>query len=168
MNKITNYCKNCDAWCCYDGVYLTDEDVQTITQAVENNKEFFDFLPADYIVYGEWQGKVAGQKTNVKEKTYDKDFPKHFNQTTCVFLKANKCMLEEFAVLNNEPHWKYKPTTCCVFPLQKTSNKYVEPQSVNDSCNLGDEYPGFVSFLPCYRFKIDKFNKEIEFIQSKK
>lgn len=79
MNKITNYCKNCDAWCCYDGVYLTDEDVQTITQAVENNKEFFDFLPADYIVYGEWQGKVAGQKTNVKEKTYDKDFPKHFN-----------------------------------------------------------------------------------------
>ncbi len=39
MNKITNYCKNCDAWCCYDGVYLTDEDMQTITQAVENNKE---------------------------------------------------------------------------------------------------------------------------------
>lgn len=21
MNKITNYCKNCDAWCCYDGVF---------------------------------------------------------------------------------------------------------------------------------------------------
>lgn len=163
MNEITNYCKNCDAWCCYDGVYLTDDDISKITKVVENNKDFFGFLPTDYIVYGEWEGQTAGQKTNVKEKFYSKNYPKHFNQTACVFLNGNKCMLEEFAVLNNQPNWKYKPKRCCTFPLQKRDNNFVEPHLVEDDCNLGDKYPGFVSYLPCYKLNIDKFNKEVEF-----
>lgn len=166
MNKIVNYCKNCDAWCCYDGVYLTKEDEIKINNLVKQNKEFFLFLPKDYIVLGEWEGYVSGNKTNVKPKEYkSKDYPKHFNKTCCVFLKDNKCMLEEFAVKNGEDRWKYKPRTCCIFPLQKKDNEYVIPSSVEDDCNIGEKYPGFVSLCTCYKLKEDNFNNEQEYLK---
>lgn len=162
-NKITNYCKKCEAWCCYDGVYLDDNDINTIKNVVECNKSFFYFLPEDYIVLGNWENKVSGLKTNIKPKEYkSKSFPKHFNQTSCVFLKNNKCMLEVFAVLQGEEPWKYKPKTCCIFPLQKNGDKYIEPSAVEDDCNLGEKYPGFVSCLPCYNLKRKYFNKEFQ------
>jgi len=168
MNKRVNYCKNCEAWCCYDGVYLTDDDEEKIKQVVENNKEFFSFLPDEYIVLGEWEGKVSGIKTNVKPKKYkSKDYPKHFNKTCCVFLIENKCMLEEFAIQKGEDRWKYKPRTCCLFPLQKKNDKYVIPSKVEDDCNLGEKYPGFVSCCPCYNLKENEFEKEISYLKNK-
>lgn len=97
INKIENYCKGCEAWCCYDGVYLKEDDELRIRDVVENNKEFFAFLPKDYIVYGKWENLMEGKKTNTKSKKYkNPNYPKHFNQTTCVFCVNNKCMLQEF------------------------------------------------------------------------
>lgn len=167
MNERVNYCKNCDAWCCYDGVYLTKNDEEKIKQVVENNKEFFCFLPDDFIVLGEWEGQVSGNKTNVKPKVYkSKDYPKHFNRTCCVFLSDNKCTLEEFAIQEGENRWKYKPRTCCIFPLQLNNDKYVVPSKVEDDCNLGEKYPGFVSFCPCYKLKEKEFQNEINYLKN--
>ena len=164
MNKIKNFCANCEAWCCYDGVYLTKQDELKINKVVLNNKTFFSFLPPDYIVDGSWEGIMSGRKTNVKPKQYKlKNYPKHFNNTCCVFLVDNKCMLEEFAVKNNEQPWKYKPHTCCLFPLQKHGKGYVIPSKTADSCNIGEHYPGYVSCLPCYKLTETDLQKEIEF-----
>lgn len=166
MDERENYCRNCEAWCCYDGVYLTEDDEDKIKNVVGKNSAFFDFLPKDFIIDGVWENVVRGRKTNTKPKQYSKDFPKHFTKTTCVFLKDNICMLEVFAVKNNEKPWTYKPTTCCTFPLQKKGGEYVAPHSVEDRCNLGEKYPGFVSFLPCYKLNMNNFSKEREFINS--
>ena len=164
INKIGNYCKNCEAWCCYDGVYLKEDDERRIREVVENNKEFFSFLPKDYIVYGKWENLMEGKKTNTKPKKYNNsNYPKHFNQTTCVFCVDNKCMLQEFAISNGESGWKYKPKTCCSFPLQKKEGKYYEPNAVDDYCNIGEKYPGYVSFLPCYNLKKKDLNAEFEY-----
>jgi len=43
MNNVNNYCKNCDARCCYDGVYLSEIDEKKINDVVSKNKEFFSF-----------------------------------------------------------------------------------------------------------------------------
>ena len=165
--KRENYCKNCDAWCCYDGVYLSEADESVIREVVENNRDFFDFLPLEYIVNSEWEGLISGRKTNTKPKQYSKDFPLHFTHTTCVFLENNICKLEEFAIKRGEDSWRYKPKTCCLFPLQKKGDEYVEPQLTEDDCNIGEYYPGFVSFLPCYKFNKEDFFKEKEYIKRK-
>lgn len=162
-NKVNNFCKNCEAWCCYDGVYLTEEDELKIKDVVEHNKEYFKFLPDNYVIDGNWENVISGRKTNVKPKIYKtKGFPKHFNQTTCVFCVNNKCMLQEFAVKNNEPAWKYKPFPCCVFPLQKRDKIYYAPSAVGDDCDIGAKYPGYVSFLPCYKLKKEDLKSEFE------
>lgn len=169
VNKVNNFCKDCEAWCCYDGVYLSPEDEERIKTAVASDVKFFSFLPQDYIVESCWENKIAGRKTNVKDKKYQsKNFPKHFNQTCCVFLKDNKCMLEEFAIQKNEDRWEYKPKTCCIFPLQEHDDQYVLPASVQDDCNLGEKYPGFVSCLPCYKLQKAKFQTEFDYINNKK
>lgn len=169
MNKIYNFCANCEAWCCYDGVYLTKQDELKIKQAILKDKDFFSFLPSNFIVEGNWEGIVSGRKTNVKQKQYkSKNYPKHFNNTCCVFLVDNKCMLEEFAVKNNEPSWKYKPQTCCLFPLQNSDGKYVIPSKTKDVCNVGEHYPGYVSCLPCYNLRDVDLQKEIEFANKTK
>ena len=164
INKIENYCKGCEAWCCYDGVYLKEDDELRIRDVVENNKEFFSFLPKDYIVYGKWENLMEGKKTNTKPKKYkNPNYPKHFNQTTCVFCENNKCMLQEFAIKNGENGWKYKPKTCCSFPLQKRDGEYYEPNAVDDNCNIGEKYPGYVSFLPCYNLKKEDLKTEFDY-----
>lgn len=163
-NEVNNFCKNCEAWCCYDGVYLSPDDKKKIVKVVENNKEFFSFLPEDYIVYSHWEDLMKGEKTNIKPKKYSsKNYPKHFNQTTCVFCLDNKCMLQDFAIKNNKSPWEYKPATCCTFPLQKRQGKYYKPSAVEDNCNIGKKYPGYISFLPCYKIKEEDLKSEFEY-----
>jgi len=166
-NEIKNYCKNCEAWCCYDGVYLTDEDIDNINFAIKLDNEFFNFLPEKYITVGSWKD-ISGKKTEVKEKHYlNENYPKHFNQTTCVFLINNKCMLEEFARIRGEDPWKYKPKTCSIFPLQKCANGkgYNLPNLVGDNL-IFDDYDGFISKLPCFNCSKSKFKKEFKFIKN--
>ena len=42
-------CSGCESVCCYDGVSLTFDEVMKIKVFVENNKEYFHFLPEVYI-----------------------------------------------------------------------------------------------------------------------
>ena len=168
-NVISNFCKDCEAWCCYDGVFLTADDEKKIKKVVEENKDFFSFLPEDYIVDGNWENIMVGRKTNTKPKKYkSKKYPKHFNQTTCVFSVDNKCMLQELAVRKNKKEWEYKPFTCCLFPLQKREEKYFEPSAVDDNCNIGEKYPGYVSFLPCHKLKKEELKDEIDYVKKNK
>ena len=43
MNKVNNYCKNCDARCCYDGVYLSKIDEKKLMMLFQKIKNSFLF-----------------------------------------------------------------------------------------------------------------------------
>jgi len=144
--------KKCEAVCCYDGAYLTNEDEDKIHRAVKENPDFFKTLPTEYITDGNWENTVTGRKTAVKDHQYKNEIAPHFNQTRCVFTDdKGLCLLQSLAILQNLHPWSYKPMTCWMFPLDKDKdgNLIPPPSRENDPCNISDDYPGFTSFTPC-------------------
>jgi tetratricopeptide (TPR) repeat protein len=83
----------CEARCCYDGVYLEDGEESKIRDIVASAPELFVDLPQDFIVDGSWGDQVSGRKTATKPYDFKSpDFPVHFNRTRCVFCSADhKC-----------------------------------------------------------------------------
>ena len=147
--------KSCEARCCYDGVYLDQGDIEKLHKAVSNNSSFFNFLPENYIVEGEWDG-VKGEKTGVKPYTYiSPDFPSHFNHTRCVFaLKDGACSLQKLAITQGMDSWAYKPSGCWMHPLRisdENEKRLLSPPHFleADPDSLGLKYPGYISFTPC-------------------
>lgn len=102
---------------------------------------------------GNWNDLAIGEKTNVKEFLYTDDFPKHFNQTKCIFSDNNSlCELQKTAVKLGLHPWKYKPLSCLLFPLTISKNNQLQPPSgckSKDPYNLGPKYPGYSSCLYC-------------------
>jgi len=45
----------CEAMCCYDGVYLNSKDQETIKLVVNKFPVFFKHLPYKYIENGTWE-----------------------------------------------------------------------------------------------------------------
>jgi hypothetical protein len=144
----------CEARCCYDGVYLEAGEEVKIRKIVASAPAFFRKLPADFIVDGSWGcGRIRGKKTATG--LYDfkaTDFPAHFSRTRCVFCSEDhKCLLQVLAVQRGLHKWTYKPKTCWMFPMELDDGKPAPPPSVGepDPQCLGEEYPGFVKFVPC-------------------
>ncbi|MGH7264111.1 MAG: hypothetical protein ACREMB_04545, partial [Candidatus Rokuibacteriota bacterium] len=86
----------CEAMCCYDGAYLEPGEEQALTAAVRAHPGFFSFLPAPFVVDGEWLGRLSGRKTAVRPHEYaNPDFPPHFGSTRCVFaFDDGRCSLQ--------------------------------------------------------------------------
>ena len=146
--------RKCEARCCYDGVYLLEEDKDKINLVVAENADYFEFLPKKFLVEEQWNNS-NGIKTAVKPHKYKSpDFPSHFNQTRCVFaLKDGACSLEALAISKHKEHWTYKPIACVMHPL-KTKGKQVLPPSdflKKDSCYVDITYPGYEKFTPCHQ-----------------
>lgn len=147
-------CKKCQAKCCYDGVYLNETEVNAIKQFVDTYPEYFTDLPQEFIVDGTWPGMEDTKKTATKPFIYDgPDYPKHFTNTRCVFADENGlCKLQTVATEKQLHPWKVKPRACWSFPIRGIrKNKIIPPPSIGepDVDNIGPEYPGYVSFLPC-------------------
>ncbi len=142
----------CEARCCYDGVYLTDEDIQKVNKAVNSDKKFFQHLPKDYIVLSEWDSK-PGYKTNVRTYEYNSpDFPNHFNKTRCVFAFENgACSLQEFSIINDLDPWEFKPIACSIHPIRVKNGLSKNPTKLSekDDNDIGLNYPGYSIFTPC-------------------
>ena len=145
-------CYNCDARCCYDGVYLENGEEDKILQFIADNKQYFDNISVSYIVDGDWIGLEDRRKTNkIYCDDYKPDYPKHFTKTKCVFRNNDRtCQLEKVANIIGAKVSDIKPISCRKFPLQKVANEYKIP-SGEDKYNLGDEYPGYISFMPCVK-----------------
>lgn len=146
-----NY-KICEARCCYDGVYLQPDEVDVITNVVNSNPDYFSFLPKDYIIKSKWND-VEGYKTATKPYSYKRlDFPKHFNQTRCVFaLNDGACSLQKYAMDKNLDFFTFKPLACQLFPLEGNKGNILPP-SLNyklDKYFLGVNYPGYTNYTPC-------------------
>jgi hypothetical protein len=149
----------CEAMCCANGVYLSHEDIQRITEAVNAHPEYFKRLPADYIIEGSWAGKAPGLKTATRPHQFKHPVPAHWEQARCVFcLEDGKCSLQVAATENGLHPWHYKPTACWLFPLtkRKTHTPVLSPvQSRDDDPANIAGYPGYACFTECGKHRED-------------
>lgn len=167
------YCSICEAKCCYDGAYLEKTESEIIEQFVTEHQDRFDGLQQNYIVQGTWQGLEHLKKTATKDFEYKGEFPAHFNNTRCVFCNdEGMCMLQVVATDIQMHPWAIKPRACWSFPIHGIKNgKIIPPPKLDepDPNNIGPEYPGYVTCLPCGKAQLqgeswrDIYKNEVEY-----
>ena len=141
-------CSGCESVCCYDGVSLTFDEVMEIKVFVESNKEYFHFLPEEYIV---------GNRTVTRKQEYKKKFPDGLPRTRCIFgLENGACSLQSRSIELGLHEWKIKPEPCWLFPLRVESDKLIFPFTKGSQ-----EYDNFMRCFPCGKRKSKKEWKKI-------
>jgi len=168
-------CQNCDYNCCYDGVYIDKDDEERIKDAMENHPSYFSHITAPVFMEGSWKGLVSGRKTNVVEYNNGDKRVKHFNKTRCIFAYDDGgCALQYAAVKNFLNPWKYKPKTCCSFPIDIKRGVIVPPPTSKeeDSFYIDELYAGYASALPCCQKDAkgikwsEKYKYEIQYLNN--
>ena len=154
-------CVNCQAKCCYDGVYITQKEEETINEFVGKYPEYFQNIKRPYIVNGDWPGMRSMRKTEKKPfDGYDASFPDHFTKTRCVFaLDTGECILQRTATDLQMHPWKIKPRACWSFPIGGVSGDIINPPETDQLCDsdyVDDSYPGYATFLPCTDESMDE------------
>ena len=142
----------CQGFCCYDGVYLSKEEEDRLKQVIKNHPEEFILPISEYFVDGNWHNKVQGRKTATKKFKYSGNFPKHFNQTKCIFSDdMGLCAFQKLAIKEGKHPWSYKPRACCLFPLVEKKGVIIPPPEHGeiDDYYIDDKYPGFINCLYC-------------------
>lgn len=160
----------CRGLCCYDGVYLNEDDIKKIDECLNKYPDYFE--DKDYLEISTWKDYSGQKKTKaVKLKEYREDYPKHFEQTRCFFQdeETGKCLLQKVALENNEDGWAYKPFTCCTFPLRKRDGKVGLLETKEDDPNVYDDYDGYESCLPCFKnINLEELEDEISKFENRK
>jgi hypothetical protein len=115
---------------------------------VENNKEYFDFLPEEYIV---------GNKTITRKQEYNDSFPDVLSKTRCIFgLENGACSLQSRSIELGLHPWELKPEPCWLFPLRAETTELIFPFT-----NSSREYDNFMKFFPCAKKRSKKEWKRI-------
>ena len=141
-------CSDCESVCCYDGVSLQFDEVLAINKFVEENKEYFSFLPEKYI---------DGNRVITRKQEYKNDFPDHLPKTRCIFgLENGYCSLQARSIELGIHQWKIKPEPCWLFPLRAEANELVFPHTKG-----AREYDAFMKCFPCGKKKSKKAWKEM-------
>ena len=144
--------QKCKGFCCYDGVYITDEEEKRLRKIICNHPDYFNLPVDDYFVNGNWHNRVKGRKTATKNFSYPDNFPKHFSQTKCIFSDSEGlCAFQKLAIKEKKHPWTYKPLACCLFPLIEKNGKLIPPpnKGQTDDYYIDENYPGFVNCLYC-------------------
>jgi hypothetical protein len=147
----------CEAACCYDGVYLRPGEEAGLAATVRAHSEFFAFLPEPFVVDGVWNGR-PGRKTAVRPHVYrNPAYPVHFAPTRCVFaFDDGRCSLQVLAAARGEHPWARKPRVCWLHPLHEGPAGLVPPPvDPADDADRRPGYPGFVAFTDCGRHRPD-------------
>ena len=141
-------CSGCEAVCCYDGVSLTFDEVMKIKLFVENNKEFFNFLPDEYI---------SGNRTITRTQEYNDKFPTILSKTRCIFgFENGLCSLQSRSIELGLHPWEIKPEPCWLFPLRVETDELIFPFT-----NSSREYDDFMRYFPCGKKRRKKEWKKI-------
>lgn len=145
--------KECKGMCCYDGIYLLDGEEGYLKEIVAEYKDFFAFLPEEFIAEGDWKNYPVGKKTAVRDYDgYPKDFPSHFKKTKCVFAYDDgRCSLQALAEELGIHKWTFKPTGCWMFPLDlKDGRIFPNPVEQKNTLDTVDSnYPAFHTYTKC-------------------
>lgn len=142
----------CKGFCCYDGVYISAEEEKRLREIINNHKDYFNLSADSYFEDGNWHNKVKGRKTATREFIYPDNFPKHFNQTKCIFSDdEGLCAFQKLAIKEGKHPWIYKPLACCLFPLVEKNGQAVPPPNKNqpDDYYVDENYKGFINCLYC-------------------
>ncbi|WP_377136749.1 hypothetical protein [Rubritalea spongiae] len=154
--------ERCSATCCYDGVYLSEEEARGVEWLVDKERgRFVEYglkLPQKVV---ETVRNGMSQKTAVRVAEPDElacDFPNHFNKTRCVFLDSlGRCGIQSLCMEDGLGEWYLKPLTCWIHPVvilpagrQRTRPVITLVNAVNDP-QKKDDYPGFASCTHCGR-----------------
>ena len=142
----------CMGYCCYDGVYVSDEEEKFLKKVIKNHPNDFNKSPESYFETVNWRNVASGRKTKTRPFDYPDDFPKHFEKTKCVFSDdKGLCILQKIAIRENIHEWSYKPLACIMFPLAIRGNKIVPPpiQGERDEFYIDESYPGYTNCLYC-------------------
>jgi hypothetical protein len=151
--------ERCKGMCCYDGIYLDDEEADVVAELARTEADFFSSLglrlPEQVVVHGSWENLISGKKTAVVPWSGARavaGFPAHFNATACVFhLDDGRCALQVLSVARGRHPWYYKPTGCWLHPL--TTDRDNRPglglhDDKTDPCQAPG-YPGFITSTFC-------------------
>ena len=151
----------CRGMCCYDGVYVSRESASVIERVAKDHAEFFAGLdlqfPDGVIVEGNWSWKKGGLKTAVRQREFSKTvegFPRHFNDTACVFLTGDgHCSLQLLSTHLGHHPWYYKPVKCWMHPitLEGDEQAVLLLHSERTDPFIYPGYDGFVSRIFCGR-----------------
>lgn len=147
----------CRGMCCYDGVYLPQEQEFVLTALARREHKFFESLGVDVtgevFVDGCWRG-CTGRKSVCRQRNFSKEvpgYPAHFSDTACIFLTEQGCCSFQILAEAQGLHpWYYKPIACWLFPVHLEGGKVWLPDSKTDTFSLPD-YPGYVSQIFCGR-----------------
>jgi len=141
-------CSGCEAVCCYDGVSLTFDEIMKINVFVENNREYFSFLPEEYIV---------GNRTITRKQEYTDSFPEELHKTRCIFgLENGDCSLQSRSLELGLHPWAMKPEPCWLFPLRVETDKIIIPFTISSR-----GYDRFMKHFPCAKKRTKKEWKNI-------
>jgi hypothetical protein len=145
--------ESCKGFCCYDGVYLLPGEEDKIKKFIKENSDEFVLRLKDYFMDGNFRGIVQGRKTSVKNCPHMEDnYPKHFEQTQCIFADENYlCQLQLAATKRGMHPWAVKPKACWMFPLDAEGGNVVPPPDTGeaDPMYCDETYPGYVTCLHC-------------------
>jgi hypothetical protein len=158
QRKITRCSlSTCRGMCCYGGVKVDDETAAVLQQlAIERASDFRDMglsLPELVVESTEWRG-VAGNITALKPFPFQElvsEYPKHFDQTACVFLlDDSRCGLQVLGELDGKHPWYYKPFSCWLLPIKIYNGEIHLFDYETDPFRFPD-YDGFISRISCGR-----------------
>jgi hypothetical protein len=166
----------CRGMCCYDGASVDKATAEKIQEIADDNRHRFSAmglnLPHDVVESNEWNG-VVGLKTTTRSfpfRSYVEDFPKHFNETACVFLLDDgRCGLQVLSEQDGKHRWFYKPLTCWLQPI-KLTNTAIRLYDQDSDPNRLPGYDGFVIRTCCGRTETDGqpaaevLREELEFL----
>lgn len=152
----------CRATCCYDGVYLSEEESDGIKKLLlEHWGKFLEYglsLPEEPIISSRGGRSLKTATRDAEAGELADDFPQHFSKTRCVFLdRHGRCGIQMLSVeLGREP-WFDKPLTCWIHPIvilpsgRGRSRPEVTLVTPETDPQKAAGYPGFGSCTHCGR-----------------
>jgi hypothetical protein len=143
--------------CCYDGVYVNDEEAAVIEEVARQEADFLRELGLNLgervIVDGEWEGMVSGKKTALVPHAFSQQvpgFPAHFKDTACVFhMDDGRCGLQVLSEARGHHPWYFKPFTCWLHPISLSPGEEGQEAVIVVESEATDPYrfPGYDGFV---------------------
>jgi hypothetical protein len=143
--------------CCYGGVAVDNSTAEVLQQLSEERaSDFLEMgleLPESVVTHTEWHG-MPGNITALKPRKFRSavpDYPRHFDETACVFLMDDaRCGLQVLAERDGMHPWYYKPISCWLLPIKVWNDEIHLYDYATDPFRFSD-YDGFVSRIGCGR-----------------
>jgi hypothetical protein len=154
--------ERCRATCCYDGVYLAEEEAQGIGRILATHRSTllgYGLTLPDEPIISTHAGRTLKTATRDAEPgELADDFPSHFPKTRCVFLdRQGRCGIQRLSMDQGREPWFDKPLTCWIHPIvilpvsRDRARPLVTLVTPENDPQQSDGYPGFASCTHCGR-----------------